>query len=157
MGSHNLMVNFPFQELEKETTDRVRAMFNDIDDILYSSNDDDVKGSGLSREILEECEIWKLKFPHLRVVGKSLQQPDNFQVPKIFPAFETQFSESRLSPEASGTSSSASTISTISINECHDHSEDDETEVIASHGTYVDEDLENILGVSLDGMATNPR
>ena len=34
---------------------------------------------------------------------------------------------------------------------------DEHEETIASHGTYVDEDEENIFGTSLDGMATNTR
>lgn len=72
-------------ELEKETTDKVKALFEKIDHCLYQdgpneNGDDDIDederprtsdsfGSVnpcLSEEMKGECAIWRQRFPHLR-------------------------------------------------------------------------------------------
>ena len=75
-------------ELEKETTDKVKALFEKIDHCLYQDglneigdydNDEDERprtsdsfGSVdrvnpcLSEEMKGECAIWRQRFPHLR-------------------------------------------------------------------------------------------
>lgn len=65
-------------ELEKETTDKVKALFKSIDACLFSDGDHDSRPNtsdsfrsssfhpGLSEELRNECAIWKERFPHLR-------------------------------------------------------------------------------------------
>ena len=63
-----------FQELERDATDKVQSIFNKIDRELYldeessnsNSNLDPFPMSRLPREVKEECDIWRNRFPHLR-------------------------------------------------------------------------------------------
>ena len=68
-------------ELEKEATQTVKSIFTEIDSVLYSENDGET--TELTKEILEECQLWKSRFPHLRIVGKSVNPvPDLFSSPR---------------------------------------------------------------------------
>ena len=64
-------------ELEKETTDKVKALFESIDHCLYDDGADEndrpktsdsfqSQAPSLSTELQNECAIWKQRFPHLR-------------------------------------------------------------------------------------------
>ena len=72
----NLLKNFVLNLiLEKETTDKVRALFESIDNCLYEDGDENRPKTSdsfqsnipsLSVELQSECAIWKERFPHLR-------------------------------------------------------------------------------------------
>ena len=63
-------------ELEKETTDKVKSLFKSIDACLFEDGDDSRPNTSdsfrssfdpcLSEELQNECAIWKERFPHLR-------------------------------------------------------------------------------------------
>lgn len=154
-------------ELEKETSDKVKALFQAIDHCLYQDanhQEDEQRPDtsdsfrsfqpSLSEELKQECEIWRQKFPHLRVSGKAIlpetYQVQNNQVPR-------QGRSKTYSSETTGNSllsasSISSDISLMSLgNETFKNEEQDE-EIIASHGTYVDEDksFQCMEGVTLN-------
>jgi hypothetical protein len=62
--------------LEKETTETVENLFGDIDDVLFDNVTDGFGLSGgdggadaartMSKELKQECDIWKRRFPHIR-------------------------------------------------------------------------------------------
>ena len=72
-------------ELEKETTDKVKALFQSIDYSLYQDGEEneedrpDTSDSfrsfqpSLSEELKEECATWREKFPHLRLMSDFLK------------------------------------------------------------------------------------
>ena len=59
-------------ELEREASETVRDLFEDIDDVLFA--DDGVPGppgsrGPMSEELRQECGIWRERFPHIRLLG----------------------------------------------------------------------------------------
>ena len=58
-------------ELEKEASETVKDLFEDIDDVLFGDGGGEgrLRGGPLSKELRQECDIWRQRFPHLRLVG----------------------------------------------------------------------------------------
>ncbi|XP_071455222.1 uncharacterized protein [Hetaerina americana] len=53
--------------IEQETTLKVKTMMDNIEKVLYGEAHEPVP-----RVVAEECQQWKMRFPHLRVVGKAV-------------------------------------------------------------------------------------
>ena len=59
-------------ELEREASETVRDLFEDIDDVLFADGGGGTPGSSrgpMSEELRQECDIWSERFPHIRLVG----------------------------------------------------------------------------------------
>lgn len=60
---------FPYtQELEKDTTEKVAELFQEIDNYLFASENykQSNESATLSLELQQECDLWKQRYPHLR-------------------------------------------------------------------------------------------
>lgn len=51
------------EELERHTTDKIQALFSDVDDMLYEK-----ERCLVSPGLQSECSEWRAAFPHLRFV-----------------------------------------------------------------------------------------
>jgi hypothetical protein len=60
-----------------ETTRKLQQIYDNLESFLY---DESPAPDDISPELLAECQLWKDKFPHLRVVGKAILPPKGFQV-----------------------------------------------------------------------------
>ncbi|XP_070545257.1 protein FAM149A-like isoform X2 [Ptychodera flava] len=58
-------------EFDKRAARTVRHMFDEIDSTLF----EDTKG--VSPQLAQECKDWKARFPHLRILGEQLIQPQD--------------------------------------------------------------------------------
>eukprot|EP00090_Calanus_glacialis_P014050 TRINITY_DN22680_c0_g1_i1.p1 TRINITY_DN22680_c0_g1~~TRINITY_DN22680_c0_g1_i1.p1 ORF type:complete len:641 (-),score=123.37 TRINITY_DN22680_c0_g1_i1:187-1920(-) len=59
-------------EYEKETTETVQALFNQIEELFYESKNSRKKKASGSSVQEKECQIWREHFPHFRVVGHAV-------------------------------------------------------------------------------------
>ncbi|XP_049939382.1 uncharacterized protein LOC126415345 isoform X3 [Schistocerca serialis cubense] len=57
------------QEFESATTERIQKLMDDIECILY----DEPLEMPPSKEIIDECRMWKEAFPHMRVRGHGIK------------------------------------------------------------------------------------
>ncbi|XP_049834402.1 uncharacterized protein LOC126278361 isoform X2 [Schistocerca gregaria] len=57
------------QEFESATTERIQKLMDDIECILY----DEPLETPPSKEIIDECRMWKEAFPHMRVRGHGIK------------------------------------------------------------------------------------
>lgn len=146
-------------ELEKETSDKVKALFQAIDHCLYQDGDSedarpDTSDSfrsfkpSLSEELKAECQIWRDKFPHLRVSGAAIL-PETYQLQQVPRLRNKTYSDGGSLLSASSISSE---ISLMSLGAETFKNEDQDEEIIAEHGTYVDEDksFQCMEGVTLN-------
>jgi len=60
-------------EYEKETTETVQALFNQIEELFYESKITRKKKSSSTSVQEKECQIWREHFPHFRVVGQAVK------------------------------------------------------------------------------------
>lgn len=165
-------------ELEKETTDKVKALFEKIDHCLYQDgpnengdddNDEDERprtsdsfGSVdrvnpcLSEEMKGECAIWRQRFPHLRVIGKGILS-NYYQVQNVpkrlnnAKSLNDSITQNRLpNPSASSIMSDISLVSLCSETQANEVDENEE--ILAIDGTYVDEEksYQMMEGVTLN-------
>ena len=73
-------------ELEREATETVRDLFEDVDDVLFADGDGEegggpARGGPMSRELRQECGIWRERFPHMRLTGTPAKIHHPTQVP----------------------------------------------------------------------------
>ena len=54
------------KEYEKETTETVQALFNQIEELFYESKNSRKKKASGSSVQEKECQIWREHFPHFR-------------------------------------------------------------------------------------------
>lgn len=123
------------EEMERETTEKVQALFNQINSVLFEEPSTSVpvpkqRSRSLPNDLEQECALWRKTFPHLRLLGKPI--PNVNQVPN----FQVENSDTQ----------------------CRDETKSDDIseEVFASHGRYVDEDQSNSSYI-MDGLTINER
>lgn len=56
------------QEIESATTERIQKLMDDVECILY----DEPVEAPPSKEIIDECRMWKEAFPHMRIRGRGI-------------------------------------------------------------------------------------
>ena len=56
-----------YKEYEKETTETVQALFNQIEELFYESKITRKKKSSSTSVQEKECQIWREHFPHFRL------------------------------------------------------------------------------------------
>ncbi|XDV37134.1 hypothetical protein PO909_006787 [Leuciscus waleckii] len=67
---HSSICSWRYDEFERANTQRVRQLFNSVDELLYER-----RGSSRSESLQEECEEWNGHTPHLRILGNQLEPP----------------------------------------------------------------------------------
>ena len=67
-------LNFNVQEYEKETTETVRRLFQDVEELFYSPKPSKTRQGKTNNFTAQEreCHLWRENFPCLRVVGKAI-------------------------------------------------------------------------------------
>ncbi|XP_077868164.1 protein FAM149B1-like [Saccoglossus kowalevskii] len=65
-------------EFDRRAARTVRQMFEEIDRMLFEAH----STQGVSQQLIQECKDWNTRFPHLRILGLQLIQPQDagFQV-----------------------------------------------------------------------------
>ncbi|XP_016423193.1 protein FAM149A isoform X1 [Sinocyclocheilus rhinocerous] len=67
---HSSICSWRYDEFERANTQRVRQLFNSVDELLYEG-----RVSSRSESLQEECEEWNGHTPHLRILGNQLEPP----------------------------------------------------------------------------------
>ncbi|XP_050983954.1 LOW QUALITY PROTEIN: protein FAM149A [Labeo rohita] len=67
---HSSICSWRYDEFERVNTQRVRQLFNSVDELLYEG-----RVSSRSESLQEECEEWNGHTPHLRILGNQLEPP----------------------------------------------------------------------------------
>ncbi|KAK7141488.1 hypothetical protein R3I93_015587 [Phoxinus phoxinus] len=67
---HSSICSWRYDEFERANTQRVRQLFNSVDELLYER-----RVSSRSESLQEECEEWNGHTPHLRILGNQLEPP----------------------------------------------------------------------------------
>ncbi|XP_058653347.1 protein FAM149A isoform X3 [Onychostoma macrolepis] len=76
---HSSICSWRYDEFERANTQRVRQLFNSVDELLYEG-----RVSSRSESLQEECEEWNRHTPHLRILGNQLEPPKQEGVQYIF-------------------------------------------------------------------------
>ncbi|TRY80997.1 hypothetical protein TCAL_08854, partial [Tigriopus californicus] len=124
------------EEMERETTEKVQALFNQIDNVLFEEPTAPApitkqQSRSLPNDLEQECTLWRNTYPHLRLLGKPILKVN--QVPN----FQLENSDTQYRDDPNNDSIS-------------------EEETFASHGRYVDEDQSNSCYI-MDGLTINER
>nr|XP_055033557.1 protein FAM149A isoform X1 [Misgurnus anguillicaudatus] len=67
---HSSICSWRYDEFERVNTQRVRQLFNSVDELLYEG-----RVTSRSESLQEECEEWNSHTPHLRILGNQLEPP----------------------------------------------------------------------------------
>ncbi|XP_043112787.1 protein FAM149A isoform X2 [Puntigrus tetrazona] len=67
---HSSICSWRYDEFERANTQRVRQLFNSVDELLYEG-----RVSSRLESLQEECEEWNGHTPHLRILGNQLEPP----------------------------------------------------------------------------------
>ncbi|KAJ9599361.1 hypothetical protein L9F63_010123, partial [Diploptera punctata] len=108
---------------EVESTRRVQKMVDELERCMYGEEPMDK----LKKEVATECADWRSKFPHFRITGIGIS-PSTYE-PEVIPDAEDKPIDEVQERFRGG---------------CDGYVQQEEEEIIASHGSYQEESLQDI-------------